>query len=124
MTRLTYEKELLDFARELTDLKTAQRKAFGTLNFYVKEATYYSPPLPPTYEECLFTITATAKAGEVSPFFVQLAFGDTSDLIPDDMSVSDNSISWRFYYNTIEGKWLNFRAIATSDFDLTVRSGS
>jgi len=122
MTWMSFERELMEFERELTDIKTAARKAFGTLNFYEKTASYQSPASP-SYDDSFFTIVATAKAGEVAPFFCQLAFGGTEDLIAENMVPSDTSITWTFYYNSIEGALLNFRAIATSDFDLTVRAG-
>ena len=108
--------------QEIRDLKTAQPKGFGAMNFYKKSVNYTSPASP-SYADSFITITATAAAGEVAPFFCQLAFSGTQDLVAMGLTTTSTSIKWLYYYNNVSATNFTFTSIATSDFTLTVQRG-
>lgn len=109
--------------QEIRDLKTAQQRAFGTMNFY-KQSVSYTHPANPSYANSFITITATADLGEVAPFFCQLSFSGTQDLIASSLTTSSTSIKWIYYYNSTSATTFTFTAIATSSFTLTAQQGS
>ena len=99
--------------REVRDIKTAQPKAFGAVNFVKKTASY-------TAGVGSFKITATAEPGAVTPFFCQLAF---SQIIPfsELVSVLSNETQNIWVYDIFSGSaTFTVTAVAACPFDLTV----
>lgn len=104
-------------------MKTAQQKGFGTMNFY-KQTASYTMPANPAYADSFIKITATAKNGEVSPFFCQLAFDGTEDLVASGLVADSTHIEWTFYYYSLNAHTFTFEATGTSDFTLTATKGT
>lgn len=119
---MTFAETIERIKREVRDLKTACQHAFGTMNFY-KRSVIYTQPGNQSYANSFITITATAKSGEVAPFFCQLAFSGTQDLIATSLTTSSTSIKWVYYYNPASATTLTFTGIATSDFTINAQQG-
>lgn len=119
---ISFAERMERLKQEIRDLKTAQQRVFGSMNFY-KKSVSYTHPASPSFANSFITITATAAAGEVAPFFCQLAFSGTQDLVSESLTASATSIKWVYYYNSISATSFTFTGIATSDFTLTVQQG-
>ena len=111
-----FEQKLTWLDREILALKTAQERGLGTMNFYRNSADLSYSPGSPLY----IVITATAKAGEIAPFFCELFFNTTEDLIIDQLTTTDTSVQWRYYYNSLSYQSFTFTVISTSDCTVTV----
>lgn len=120
---ITFAERIQQMRHEIRDLKTAQQRVFGSMNFY-KQSVSYTHPASPSYEDSFITITATAAAGEVAPFFCQLAFSGTEDLVATSMTATSTSIKWIFYFNDVSATDFVFTGIATSNFTITAEQGS
>ena len=114
----TFQDDFKEMERELLDLKTAQRKGFGVLNFY-KKSVNYTHHTGQTY----LHIQATAKAGETTPFFAELSFSGTEDLVAENLIAGGSSIRWVYYFNNIGDVNFTFTVISTSDFTLSAGAG-
>lgn len=115
-----FDQKLIWLEREVLALKTAQERGLGTMNFYRNSVNLSYAPGSPLY----ITVTATAKAGEIAPFFCQLFFNTTEDLIMDQLTTSDTSVAWRFYYNSLSSQSFTFTVISTSDCTVTATQGN
>lgn len=115
---MRFQEDFNEMKREVLDLKTAQKKGFGSLNFYKKSVNYTHQP-----SQQFLHIEATAKAGETTPFFAQLSFSGTEDLIAQALDASGSRIRWSFFFYNVSAVNFTFTVISTSDFMLTAGSG-
>lgn len=112
----SFDDTLIWAEREILALKTAWERGLGTLNFYRKSVDLAYVPGSPL----VTVITATARAGEVSPFMAQLLFSSTEDFIATEVNTTTSMVQWKFYYNSLSSHNFTFTVIASSNFDLSV----
>lgn len=91
-----FDKEIMQMERELIDLRTAQPRAFGSIDFYTKTATVVATVPPDYYGDAFWSgkIRAAAKNGEVAPFFMQLSTSAKRRYTSFGINISERQTEW------------------------------
>lgn len=109
--------------QEIRDLKCAQRRSLGAMDFYTTKITVRATPMFEGGEAVWGGhIVATAKAGEIAPFFMQIATSSEKRYTSLGATMSDRSTDWEILIFTGATYAQDVVVTVYSSCDVTLRA--